>query len=115
MGFLPQGIVIHPAIIFLHSPPPSTTRVIPFLPSFSLTRVLPISLLVKIPRPTITSENRDKVENAGKSLETVLDFFLYKTNAVLHDASHSSLTFLIRKDKHKPSCTQPTSDWVKNF
>lgn len=88
---------MYPVTVFLNSPPPCTTKVILFLSAFFLTCRLPISLLVKILRPTITLENRDKVENAGKSLESALDFFLYKTNNVLHDVSHSSSNLFNKK------------------
>lgn len=84
MGFLPQRAAMCPAIIFLNSPPPSTTRVILFLSSFFLICVLSISLLVKIPGPTMISANRDKVEYTGKILVTALGFFPYKANNVLH-------------------------------
>lgn len=80
MGFLPQGAAMYPAIIFLNTPPPSTTRVILFLPSFFLICVLSVSLLLKILGSTMTSANRDKVENAGKTLETTLDFSSLQDN-----------------------------------
>lgn len=84
MGFLPQGAVMYPAIIFVNSPPPGTRRVIIFLSSFFPVCVLSISLLVKSLGPTMTTANRDRVENAGKTLETTLYFFPYKTDNIYY-------------------------------
>lgn len=45
----------------------------------------------------MTSANRDKGESTGKSQETTLDLFPYKTNNVYHYTSHSPSNIFNKK------------------
>lgn len=67
---------MQPGSISVPSPPPTTAGGILVLSDVFLTCVLSVSLLVKIPGPTMTSANRDRVENTGKTPEAAWLFSL---------------------------------------